>query len=919
MLTLPEAWLAKAEEGAHQPIYLVEIDTGKRVVFEVLDWTAGSGETAQISVTIWPFSLITITLTEGVDFIASNDNATTAAAMAAAFLDVIPAGVSIYAVGAKVFAIVDRSNTISASTSNNSAWSLSIATWLHKFVTGSRPFGDYDAVAVQVHPYGLTVDPIARGVPRTGEREVVFYDGGPGCTIRNLLSEYPDLRGKIVRLYIGYHGIDEADFVDDGVYVISELRKPGYTPSVHLQLQDLGARLAEAKITLDVINRHPLEAVQAILDAVGVPSALYDATTLDPTAYVDIGHWCVSRHHYGYGWNGVEGSASFTEVEPRGDLGKRNARGVHNFRRAFYDRQDFGAITEPVDALDLLNDLLQILDGIFAPGEDGRFAFKRYDPDAAAVALLGENDFTDFDQPEKWKSLYNHVEVKGPHSAGGSSILHQIEDRFSQHRNGLPGGVPNRRTLSLDSSWFTGIAHIFSSLASSATAGATLLVKEAQANGLSGLRAATAPVPGSTPPTFAQDTNTTCTSSRLVYLLIFHTADGRREVVSCNAATMLSTTTADVSGCWFVGEFTIAARGLFGTTAQDWDHVRQSPDSLKPGHIFIADITAAVDLAARKLARLSNGMPLVTLKAMPQHMALQLGDLMTLDAPVYLGLGEDGAEGLIWEVIKKDPQFGGNAPGVRLTLALANKIDTTPLAVEHNIPTLGGGGGANPTNTRSLQLDGTDDYIDYGDVTTLDNATSAIWAGWIRVLGSLHTADIWSRDDSGNEQFRLRVEGAEVSLEVGAAVAKSITNDSPLSVNTWHHIVAMYDGNNGVISIFVDGVKSTTTDTGTVPSQLPAPSGGSNLRLGAQSDSPDGTFFAARVDEWFIAASYGAEFTSTHADELYNAGQLTLPDALPSMPLPQHWVRFEGTIDDEIGGLLGTPYGVPFFSSDTPN
>lgn len=918
MLTLPAAWLAKAEDGAHEPIYLVEIDTGKRVLFEVLDWTAGAGETAQITFNATPY-----TLTEGVDFVATTSNAATAEAMALAFLGALPSGVNVYVKGAKVYAIVDQADTVSSASSNSAAWDTTAATWLHKFVTGSRPFGDYDAIVSKVHPYGLAVDPIARGVPRTGEREIVFLDDGAGCPIRHLLSEYPDLRGKIVRLYLGYHGLDEADFVADGVYVISELRKPVNTPAVHLQLQDLGARLAEAKITVDVINQHPLEAAQAILDAVGVPAALYDATTLDPTAYPSIGHWCVSRHHYGFGWNGVEGNSSFITVEPRGDLGKRNARGVHNFRRAFYDRQDFGSIVEPVDALDLMNDLLQLLDGTFAPGDDGRFAFKRFDAAGTVQLELGEDDFTDLDQPEKWKSLYNHIEVKGPHSTGGSSILHQVEDLFSQHRHGLPGGAPNRRTLSLDSGWFTAVAPPVSVLASGDGAGTHLKVRHAQANGFSGLRHATAPVPGSSPATFSQDTNTTCTGSRLVYLLLFHTTDGRREVVSCNAADLDETVAPTIlSGTWAMGDFTIAARGLFGTSAEDWDPTNlatANPNalagSIEPGKILVADVTAAVDLATRKLARFSSGMPIVTLKAMPQHMALQLGDLITLDAPMYLDLGEDGAEGLIWEVIKKDPQFGGNGPGVRLTLALAAKVDTTPLLVTHNIPTLTIRGG-DPPNDHSLQLDGTNDYVDYGDVDVFDNATSALWAGWVRILGSLHTADIWSRDDAGNEQFRLRVEGAEVSLEIGAGTAKSTTNDAPITLNVWHHIAVVYDGNSNVIIILVDGVKSTTSNSGSVPNQLAAPTA-SNLRLGAQSETPDSTYLSARVDEWMFAISFGAAFDENDAVEAYNLGQLALAGQL-SFGI-DHWFRFELDGDDEIGGLLGTPTGVPFFSSDTPN
>ena len=42
----------------------------------------------------------------------------------------------------------------------------------------------------------------------------------------------------------------------------------------------------------------------------------------------------------------------------------------------------------------------------------------------------------------------------------------------------------------------------------------------------------------------------------------------------------------------------------------------------------------------------------------------------------------------------------------------------------------GGGGGGGFTNKYSLNFDGVDDYLDCGDVTTLDNASTFTYSGW---------------------------------------------------------------------------------------------------------------------------------------------------------------------------------------------
>lgn len=926
MLTLPDAWLEQAEQLTLEPIYLVEFDVGSRVVFEVVDGASGGGETATITYDGTPY-----TITEGADFVAEISNETCAERMALAWLDILPEGVNVFPLGRKIYAVIDRDHLIGSSTSNSAAWTTKISTEQPKFVTGHVPYGDYDAAIAQVGSYGIDIDPIARGVARTGERELQFDDDGPGCVVRTLMSEYPDLAGKVVRLWLGFHEIDEADFVADGVYIIQDAFQPPYTPAINIRMQDVASKLEGTKVRVDVVNRHPLEAVQKILEAAGVPPALYDATTLDPTQYPDIGHVCVSRHSFGLGWTGVDGKSSGVTVGPRGSTGKRNARGVYAFKRTFPERGDFGTIAEPVDALDLLNDLLQLLDGSFAPGDDGVYRFLRYDKNATVVAEISAEEISHFDQTEKWPAAHNHIEVKGPHNLNGNSVLYEVEDRFAQARRATAGGQGQRRTLSVESEWLTGVAFLSGTLPIGAGVGATMQVRHAQANGFSGLRAAAEPQENASPPAFVQDVNTDCTAARPVYLYIFHTTDGRREFVRCDAAAPVEVRASEGLAVWYLADFTVAERGLFGTTAQDWDANNPNPNysgRVESGQILIADVTLSVNLADRKVDRLAAGLPPVGFRMGLEGFKYQPGDLISVVHPNYFDQGLDGTgqspftgntEVAIFEILRKEPEITGPGPGVNFYAALSHYSTFRPITPWYPPPPPPPPAGQ-IENEYSLQLDGVDDYVDYGNVTTLDGADSAVWAGWVRILGSLHTGEVVGRATTGNEQFSLQIRGGNIALEIGAGVAETVTVDGPLTLNTWHHVAVIFDGPvTKNVQIYLDGALVPSITTGVVPSSMPAPAGPSALRIGANGLAPtvDGEYLGARLDEWVMGAKMGAPFDATDVAQLYNQGSLARPSTNTNPP--DHWWRFEQHVDDVLGGVTAQAVGsAPFFSSDVP-
>ncbi|PCJ60544.1 MAG: hypothetical protein COA79_08200 [Planctomycetota bacterium] len=133
-------------------------------------------------------------------------------------------------------------------------------------------------------------------------------------------------------------------------------------------------------------------------------------------------------------------------------------------------------------------------------------------------------------------------------------------------------------------------------------------------------------------------------------------------------------------------------------------------------------------------------------------------------------------------------------------------------------------------NSHGIGLDGSNDYIDFGDVDAIDGATELTVAMWVKIddLGADGTlmaknsftsgeALLFWRDDSCSnsgrtDTFTILVSGA---AEVRIEGATNASND-----NGWHHVAFTYKGNdaNG-LRLYIDGVEdansplSTTTAT----------------------------------------------------------------------------------------------------------
>ncbi len=198
----------------------------------------------------------------------------------------------------------------------------------------------------------------------------------------------------------------------------------------------------------------------------------------------------------------------------------------------------------------------------------------------------------------------------------------------------------------------------------------------------------------------------------------------------------------------------------------------------------------------------------------------------------------------------------------------------------------------------SLEFDGINDYVNCGNDPSLNLAgTTITLEAW--VYPTSFTANVWqgniiNKNGTGDNGYMLRAgNGGQVNFNIGNNGWHEInTPIGTISLNTWHHLAATYDGIE--MRIYVDGNLSASG-----AQTIPIGSASNDLLL-AEDPQWVGRFFPGRIDEvrvWNVARSQ-AEIQATMSDEMCttdpnllayyrfnngvaganNAGQLTLTD-----------------------------------------
>ena len=220
------------------------------------------------------------------------------------------------------------------------------------------------------------------------------------------------------------------------------------------------------------------------------------------------------------------------------------------------------------------------------------------------------------------------------------------------------------------------------------------------------------------------------------------------------------------------------------------------------------------------------------------------------------------------------------------------------------------------TNTYSVDFDGTDDYADCGDVTTLNSASAFTFSGWVKFPNTTDVAHCMSK--YLNVSNRIHIAVVSNVLYFNISNGGSQYGQVAFTNTDWCHIAMIYDGslsgNSNRLKVYINNVQQSLTFTGTIQATTPNLSGQS-LRFWNQST----TYGAGLCDEY---ALFNSALTTEQLTTIYNGGT---PTDLTSLN-PVGWWRMgdnDGgtgtTITDQgSGGNDATLTNGPTFSTNVP-
>lgn len=231
------------------------------------------------------------------------------------------------------------------------------------------------------------------------------------------------------------------------------------------------------------------------------------------------------------------------------------------------------------------------------------------------------------------------------------------------------------------------------------------------------------------------------------------------------------------------------------------------------------------------------------------------------------------------------------------------------------------------SNAYSVDLDGSNDYIDCGGVSDFsftngagtDSAFSI--SAWVK-FDSISKARIISKDVStGSREYLFGTNNSsKVNMLLGTgSVNLDIQNNTAINTTAWFHIVTTYDGSKSAsgLKVYVNADASSLSDN-SVGSYSGMASTSGNLEFGRFANGH--SFFNGLMDEVVV---WDSELTSSQVTTLYNSG---VPSDISSLS-PLGWWRMgdndSGTgttiTDQGSGGNNGTLTNGPTFSTDIPS
>ncbi len=229
-------------------------------------------------------------------------------------------------------------------------------------------------------------------------------------------------------------------------------------------------------------------------------------------------------------------------------------------------------------------------------------------------------------------------------------------------------------------------------------------------------------------------------------------------------------------------------------------------------------------------------------------------------------------------------------------------------------------------NTKSLELDGVDDYMDVGNIAELNSVTSYSISFWFKENVGAGGSYLFNSHQRIGGSY---IEVYSTIFQFRASSNQTAHNATRPTNNAWHCVVCSFG--SSTTKMYIDGVLKVSSSESNATTHA---SGGNSLRIGARLGTP--ASLNGYIDEFAIysealtdgGVSAGSTATGQVGD-IYNGrssggsgGTTGTPGDLTSFQGSgngglAHWWRFEDSPNDVIGSNNGTLNGTTY-SSETP-
>jgi len=233
---------------------------------------------------------------------------------------------------------------------------------------------------------------------------------------------------------------------------------------------------------------------------------------------------------------------------------------------------------------------------------------------------------------------------------------------------------------------------------------------------------------------------------------------------------------------------------------------------------------------------------------------------------------------------------------------------------------LTGTGGSSFSNTKSIELDGIDDYVTFGNISNFSGATQFTFSGWYKFNTVPARESIFSILVDNNNFFDVLMYDAltYVQLRVSGSSQFIQFNSNSFTQNQWSHIVVAYDNskstNREKLKVYIDNVDIFYAINTALTSALPT---GTNTVTIGDTTRFSGVQLNGNADE---CAVFSTQLSASDVATIYNNG---VPNDISSLSPISWWRCGDGdtapTITDNgSGGNNGTMTNFSTFSTDVP-